>query len=100
MKQPAYPSDLTDVEWRIIEPLLPLPARRGRPRKYSLRAVLNALFYVIRTGCQWRAVPHDLPLWTTGYHYWWIWRKTGLWEQINMRLRERVRLAVGREVQP
>ena len=100
MEHTAYPSDLTEMEWRIIEPLLPLPARRGRPRKYALRAILNAIFYVIRTGCQWRAVPHDLPLWTTAYHYWWVWQRTGLWEQLNARLREHVRVALQREAQP
>jgi transposase len=100
MKPLAYPSDLTDLEWRIIEPLLPLPARQGRPRKYSLRDVLNAIFYVIRTGCQWRAVPHDLPPWATAYPYWWVWRKTGLWEQLNMRLWEHLRLAVRRDIEP
>jgi putative transposase len=100
MEHPAYPSDLTELEWRIIEPLLPLPAWRGRPRKYPLRAILNAIFYVIRTGCQWRAVPHDFPPWATAYHYWWVWRRSGLWEQLNTRLREHVRLAVRRDIQP
>lgn len=95
-----YPSDLTDREWRILEPLLPLPARRGRPRKYALRAILNAIFYVLRTGCQWRALPHDMPPWATAYHYWRVWRKTGLWEQLNTRLREHVRVALGRDAQP
>jgi putative transposase len=100
MEHAAYPSDLTELEWRILEPLLPMPAWHGRPRKYSLRAVLNAIFYVIRTGCQWRAVPHDLPRWTTAYHYWWVWRKTGLWEQLNARLREHLRVALRRDAQP
>jgi putative transposase len=100
MEHPAYPSDLTNVEWRILEPLLPLPSRHGRPRKYALRAVLNAIFYVLRTGCQWRAVPHDMPPWATAYHYWWVWRQTGLWEQLNTRLREHVRMALGRDAQP
>jgi transposase len=100
MNHPAYPSDLTDVEWRLLEPLLPLPAWRGRPRKYALRAILNAIFYVVRTGCQWRAIPHDLPPWATAYHYWWVWRRTGLWEQLNTQLREHLRVALGREVQP
>jgi putative transposase len=100
MQPPPYPSDLTEVEWRVLEPLLPLPARRGRRRKYSLRAILNAIFYVLRTGCQWRAVPHDMPPWATAYHYWRVWRKTGLWEQLNARLREYVRVALGREAQP
>jgi len=100
MNHTTYPSDLTDLEWRIIEPLLPLPARGGRPRKYCWRAILDAIFYVIRTGCQWRAVPHDLPKWTAAYHYWWVWRKTGLWEQLNTRLREHVRVALRRNAQP
>jgi putative transposase len=100
MEYMPYPSDLTEVEWRILEPLLPLPSRHGRPRKYTLRAILNAIFYVIRTGCQWRAVPHDMAPWATAYHYWWSWRKTGLWEQLNARLREHVRVALKREAQP
>src|SRR5262245_5176957 len=100
MEHNAYPSDLTDMEWRLLEPLLPLPARRGRPRKYALRAILNAIFYVVRTGCQWRAIPHDLPPWATVYPYWWVWRRTGLWEQLNTRLREHLRIALGREAQP
>jgi len=57
MEHTLYLSDLTDVEWRVLEPLLLLPSRRGRSRKYPLRAILNAIFYVLRTGCQWRAVP-------------------------------------------
>jgi transposase len=100
MDHTAYPSDLTDMEWRILEPLLPLPARRGRPRTYAWRAILNGIFYVLRTGCQWRAVPRDLPPWATVYHYWWLWRKSGLWEQLNARLREYVRVALGRNAQP
>ena len=100
MKPLAYPSDVTDIEWRILEPLLPLPSRVGRPRAYSFRAICNAIFYVIRTGCQWRAVPHDLPPWATAYHYWRAWRQTGLWEQRNARLCEHVRVARGREAQP
>ena len=100
MEHPAYPSDLTDLEWRLLEPLLPLPSRYGRPRQYPLRAVLNAIFYVLRTGGQWRAVPHDFPPWSLVYHYWRHWRRSGLWEQRNTRLREHVRVAVGRNPQP
>jgi putative transposase len=100
MEHLPYPSELTAVEGRILEPLLPLPCKRGRPRKYSLRALLDAICYVIRTGCQWRAVPHDLPPWATGYHYRWGWRRTGLWEQLNLRFREQVRGAQGREAEP
>lgn len=100
MEHSPYPSDLTDVEWRVIEPLLPMPSKRGRPRKYPVRDILNAIFYVLRTGCQWRAVPHDLPPWATAYHYWRAWRRSGLWEQLNTRLREHVRVALGRGDQP
>ena len=77
MEHQPYPSDLTEMEWRILEPLLPLPARYGRPRKYAWRAILNALCSVVRTGCPWRAVPHELPPWAAAYHYWRIWRQTG-----------------------
>ena len=64
-----YPTDLSDAEWRIIEPLLPRPStRRGRPRVHSYREILNAIFYVLRTGGAWRMLPHDFPPWQTVYH--------------------------------
>jgi len=74
MEQKSYPSDLTDKEGQRIAPLLPRPTKSGRPRKYSLREILNAVFYVIRTGCQWRGMPHDLPNWKTAHHYLWVLR--------------------------
>jgi putative transposase len=100
MEHPPYPSELTNVEWRIREPLLPLPARHGRPRKYSWRALLKALFYVLRTGCQGRAVPPELPQWKTAYPYWGSWRKFGLGEPLNPRLRAQGRVALRREAHP
>lgn len=100
MEPTPYPSDLTDEEWEVIAPLLPVAVQAGRPRKYPLREIVNALFYVLRTGCQWRALPHDLPKWKTAYHYLWLWRKAGLWERLNTTLREQVRVRMGREVQP
>ena len=100
MAYTPYPSDLTDKEWRWIESLLPAPGRTGRPRRHPWRAILNAIFYVLRTGCQWRALPHDFPQWKTVYHYFWHWRRRGWWEQLNTALRARVRVALGREVQP
>jgi transposase len=96
----SYPSDLTEVEWRIIEPLLPLPSKCGRPREYTLREILNAIFSVVRTGGQWRAVPHDVPPWASASHYWRSWRRTGLWAHLNTRLREQGRLALRRDAQP
>jgi putative transposase len=70
-----YPSDLTEKEWQRLEPLLPRSHRPGRPRKSSLREILKAIFYGIRTGCQWRALPHDFPTWKTAHHYFRVWRQ-------------------------
>jgi putative transposase len=100
MEHASYPSDLTDQEWQWIESLLPAPGKTGRPRQYLWRTILNAIFYVLRTGCQWRAMPHDLPHWKTVYHYFWQWRRRGWWEQLNAVLRAQVRVALGREAQP
>jgi putative transposase len=66
----AYPTDLSDKEWKIIEPHLPSPKDHGRPRIHSLREILNAIFYLLRSGCQWRMLPNDFPrTWPTVYHY-------------------------------
>jgi putative transposase len=100
MEQAIYPSDLTDEEWQRLEPLVTRPIRRGRPRKYSLRQILHAIFYVIRTGCQWRALPHDLPKWKTAHHYFRVWRLRGVWAALNAALRMMLRVALGREAQP
>jgi putative transposase len=96
----AYPSDLTDEQWEIIQPLLPPRAQRGRPRELDLREVLNAIFYVNRTGCQWRALPHDFPKWNSVYGYFWSWREQGVWQRIHDALRDQVRVADGRERSP
>jgi putative transposase len=100
MKYLPYPTDLTDNEWQLIEPLLPRSRKLGRPRKYAWRDILNAIFYVLRTGCQWRFLPHDFPTWKTAYHYLRAWRKDGTWQRIHARLRERLRAALGRDAQP
>ena len=96
----SYPSDLTDAEWAILAPLLPPPKQGGRPRSAELREVMNAIFYVLKTGCQWALLPHDFPAKGTVYHYFNTWRKNGLWEQLNHRLREQVRLSRGRAASP
>ncbi|MBC7226963.1 MAG: IS5 family transposase [Thermoflexales bacterium] len=98
-RQP-YPTDLSDAEWQRIEPYLPAPKPGGRPRVHSLREILNALFYIVRSGCTWRMLPHDLPPWKTVYHYFRLWRKDGTWERIHSALREEVRVAAGREPEP
>jgi len=97
----SYPSDLTDAEWQKIEPLIPKPkSNRGRKRKHSIREILNAIFYIVRAGCAWRMLPHDLPPWKTVYHYFRLWRKGGTWAYINATLRTELREAEGRNPQP
>ena len=65
MHEKTYPTDLSDAEWTYIEPYLPAPKGYGRPRTHDLREILNAVFYVLRSGCQWRLLPHDFPRWPT-----------------------------------
>ncbi len=100
MARKVYQTDLSEREWQMIEPLLPVPEAVGRPRKHSLREILNAIFYIVRTGSQWRLMPHDLPAWKTAYHYFRLWRLDGTWERIHTRLRESLRLEIGRDAQP
>ena len=100
MTQALYPSDLTDKEWQSLKSLVPQPSSWGRPRKYTLRAIFNAIFYVLGPGCQWRALPHDLPKWKTAHHYFRVWRQRGLWIAVTDTLRQYVRLALGRKAQP
>jgi putative transposase len=98
-----YPSDLTDEQWAIVEPLIP-PAtpspRGGRPREVNMREVLNTLFYLNRSGCQWDMLPHDLLPKSTVYDYFVQWRNDGTWTKVVTALRERTRVAAGREPTP
>ena len=100
MPRPPYPSDLTDRQWRRLDPHLPAARPGGRPRGTDLREVVNAILYVLRNGIVWRALPHDFPPWPTVYHYFRAWRLDGTWEMIHAALREEVRLADGREATP
>ncbi len=100
MDRQAYPSDLSDSEWRQLEPLLPAPKPGGRPIKYPRREVINAIMYVLRSGCPWRMLPHDLPPWRTAFHYFRTWRKDGTWERVHEAVRERVRTSDGRQTSP
>jgi transposase len=95
-----YASDLTDAEWAHIQPLLPPAAPTGRPRLHSLRTILNAIFYQLRTGGAWRFLPQEWPPWQTVYHYLRAWRRDGTWVRVHTRLRERLRRCLGREAQP
>src|SRR5258705_2499699 len=95
-----YASDLTDGEWALIEPHMPAAKRLGRPRETGLRAVLDALLYIARTGCQWRMLPKDFPPFTTVQGYFYDWRDGGLFEKINFALLLQAREAAGREASP
>ena len=95
-----YPTDLTDAQWALIEPLLPGPAWTGRRRTLDLREVVNALLYLLRTGCQWRLLPHEFPNWNSVRYYYDLWLWTGTWERVNAALCARDRRAAGREDQP
>ena len=95
-----YKSDLTDQEWERIKPYIPAAKRGGRPRKTNMREILNAIFYVVKTGCQWGMLPHDFPAKGTVYHYFNTWRKDGTWEAMNRQVREELRQRTGREATP
>ena len=95
-----YTHDLTDTQWNLIAYCFPPPAKTGRPRKHSYRELLNGCLYVVRTSCQWRNLPKDLPPWATVYHYFRQWTNTELLERIHTHLREHIRLLEGRKRQP
>ncbi len=104
MQTLRYPSDLTDAQWDIIEPLLPLSgsggSSGGHPVVVPKREIINALLYLNRTGCQWRMLPKDFPKWETVYWYFARWSKDGTWQRINETLVVRVREAAGRNAEP
>jgi putative transposase len=99
-KRKAYPTDLQDSEWAVIEPELPQASKRGRPRKHSFREILNAIFYLVKNGCVWSALPHDFPAYKTVYGYFRVWCLSGLWKRLNGCLRRLVRLKGKRKVNP
>lgn len=96
----SYPTDLTDAEWEILEPLVPKANSGGRPRAHPDREILNAIFYILRSGCAWRLLPHEFPPWKTVYHYFRLWRLDGTWERMHSELREDARAAEGRRPLP
>ena len=99
----SYPSDLTDAHWALLEPLLVRPPRadgRGRPREVDLRAVVNAILYVLREGCRWRALPRDFPNWNTVSWYFAKWTDDGTLVRIHDTLRRQVRVSTGRDPEP
>lgn len=100
MTHEGYPTDLRDEEWAVLAPLIPPAKPGGRPRTTDMREVLNAIFYLLRSGGAWRLLPREFPAWQTVYAYFRHWRDTGLWEQIHTTLRERVRCQIGRKAEP
>jgi putative transposase len=100
MIRKPYPTDLNDAEWKQLEALIPPAKPGGRKRTADMREVLNGIFYIVKTGCQWDMLPHDFPPKGTVYHYYNTWRQNGLWGQINGALREQVRQAEGRQSSP
>jgi putative transposase len=95
----AYPTDLNDTEWAQIAPYLPEPSLMGRPREIAWRDIMNGIFYMVKNGCVWRALPHDFPVWQTVYYYFRLFQKSLLWEKLNTLIREQVRVKEGREPQ-
>src|SRR5829696_8030743 len=101
MRHSEYPTDLSDSEWAYLKPCFPAPKKRGRgrPKVHSPRKILNAIF-LLKSGCPWRLLPRDFPPWKTVYHWFRKWRLDGVWEQLNLELRERLRARLGRNPQP
>lgn len=100
MSRKPYPTDPTDQEWKILGPLLPPAKRRGRKRRVDLREIICAIFFILKTGSQWRMLPHDLPAWQTTYYYFSQWKADGTWAKLNDCLRVQVRQASGKEAEP
>ncbi len=102
MRRTKYPTDLSDVEWACLKRHLPAPKQRGRghPKVHSPRTILNAIFYLLKSGCTWRLLTRDFPPWKTVYHWFRKWRTDGTFERLNLALREHLRARLGRNPQP
>lgn len=100
MTREGYLTDLSDAEWKVVEPHIAVAKGEGRPRKHTVREILNAIFYLLRSGCAWRLLPPDFPKWKTVYHYFRVWRMSGVWERINKLLGQELRVKLGREAEP
>jgi putative transposase len=100
MSRQRYETDMSEIEWQIMEPLIPPAKPGGRHREVDMCEIVNGIFYILRGGNAWRQMPHDLPPWQTIYGYFNRWSKAGLWEAMNDGLREAVRLMAGRDREP
>lgn len=99
IRQP-YSTDISDKEWSIIAPLIPPAKSGGRRRQVDEREIINAIFYLLKTGCQWQLLPHDFPKWKTVHDYFRKWKDDGTWKNIHDALREKVRAKSGKKKQP
>ncbi len=100
MARIAYPSDLTDAQWRLISKRIPPAQPGGRYRSVNMREVVNGILYLVRTGCSWRQLPHDFPPWGTVHWYYRCFRLDGTWQKIHDALRDKVRVSAGRKKSP
>lgn len=100
MPNSFYATDLTNSAWELLAPLLLGARPGGRPRTTDVRAVLNAIFYLLRTGCQWRLLPREFPVWGTVYHYFRSWKNAGVWTCLQKAIYERVRTQASRALCP
>lgn len=100
MERNPYPSDLTDRQWSIIEPLIPPAQPGGRHRSVDMRRVIDGILYLSRSGCSWRMLPHEFPPWGTVHYYYRRFRLDGTWQKIHDKLREKVRCQVGKKPTP
>ena len=100
MGRRAYPSDLTDEQWALLEPNLPMPSSEGRPATVERREVVNAILYVLRSGCPWRLLPYEFPAWQTVYYYFRRWQREGAWDRVLTALRMQMRVKQGRNPEP
>jgi putative transposase len=96
MSTKLYDTDLSDAAWALVAPVLPAARPGGRPRTTDVRAVVNAIFYLLRTGCQWRLLPREFPRWGTVYHYFRVWKNSGVWTRLHRAVYEQARLLAGR----
>ena len=98
--EPGYPSDVTDEQWALLEPFIPEICQDAAYWVHTRREIVNAILYVLRSGCPWRLLPRELPAWQTVYHYFRRWQREGIWDEILKTLRMQVRQQQGREAEP
>jgi transposase len=96
-KEEPYPSSMTTKEWAVIKPLLPKAGKLGRPPRHSPREMVDAILYVVKSGCTWRMMPREFPHWRLVYYYFAKWQAQGVWQKLNDALRDRVRLKAGKK---